>query len=215
MARDFGTNGSITFGAGGAAGTDRNITQVVLAQLTADSAGLMQGRNSTTRRWSFLSSGGSLFAMDDFGTGGNTVLDEDTWYVVAVSKASGDVAYRYHWKELGAGSWTHVNTTDTRVELLWTPAGSTVLTDAQKARVAQHLRQRLVDGTITVVSSQYRSQHRNREAAKVRLEQLVAAALAPRKQRRATKLSRASVERRLTSKRRRSQTKRDRSSGWD
>lgn len=109
----------------------------------------------------------------------------------------------------------HVNTTDTRVELLWTPAGSTVLTDAQKARVAQHLRQRLVDGTITVVSSQYRSQHRNREAAKVRLEQLVAAALAPRKQRRATKLSRASVERRLTSKRRRSQTKRDRSSGWD
>ncbi len=109
----------------------------------------------------------------------------------------------------------HVNTTDTRVELQWTPAGSTVLTDAQKARVAQHLRQRLVDGTITVVSSQYRSQHRNREAAKVRLEQLVAAALAPRKQRRATKPSRASVERRLTSKRRRSQTKRDRSSGWD
>jgi ribosome-associated protein len=73
----------------------------------------------------------------------------------------------------------------------------------------------MVNGTVTVVSSQYRSQHRNREAAKVRLEQLVAAALAPRKHRRATRPSKASVERRLASKKRRSQTKRDRSSGWD
>jgi len=109
----------------------------------------------------------------------------------------------------------HVNTTDTRVELSWTPATSDTLTGPQKDRVAHHLRHRLVDGTITVVSSQYRSQHRNREAAKVRLEQLVAGALVPRKQRRATKPSRASVERRLTSKKRRSQTKRDRNAGWD
>jgi ribosome-associated protein len=109
----------------------------------------------------------------------------------------------------------HVNTTDTRVELSWTPATSDALTEAQKDLVAQHLRHRMVDGTVTVVSSQYRSQHRNREAAKVRLEQLVAAALAPRKHRRATKPSKASVERRLASKKRRSQTKRDRSSGWD
>lgn len=93
---------------------------------------------------------------------------------------------------------------------------SDVLTESQKGLVAQHLRHRLVDGTITVVSSQYRSQHRNREAAKVRLEQLVAAALVPLKQRRDTKPSRASVERRLASKRRRSQTKRDRgTAAWD
>jgi ribosome-associated protein len=110
----------------------------------------------------------------------------------------------------------HVNTTDTRVELSWTPATSDVLTESQKGLVAQHLRHRLVDGTITVVSSQYRSQHRNREAAKVRLEQLVAAALVPPKQRRDTKPSQASVERRLASKRRRSQAKRDRgTAAWD
>jgi len=109
----------------------------------------------------------------------------------------------------------HVNTTDTRVELSWTPATSDALTDAHKALVAHQLRHRLADGTITVVSSQYRSQHRNREAARVRLEQLVAAALVPRKQRRATKPSRASVERRLASKKKRSQTKRDRNAGWD
>jgi ribosome-associated protein len=109
----------------------------------------------------------------------------------------------------------HVNTTDTRVELSWTPATSNALTEEQKSLIAHRLRHRLVDGTITVVSSQYRSQHRNREAAKVRLEQLAAAALVPRKHRHATKPSRASVERRLASKKRRSQTKRDRATGWD
>ena len=109
----------------------------------------------------------------------------------------------------------HVNTSDTRVELSWTPTASDALTDAQKHVVAHQLRHRLVDGTITVVSSQYRSQHRNREAAKARLEHLVSAALVPRKQRRATKPSRASVERRLASMKRRSQTKRDRGSGWE
>ncbi len=110
----------------------------------------------------------------------------------------------------------HVNTTDTRVELSWAPAESEVLSEAQKRVVLQELRHRVVDGTITVVSSQYRSQHRNREAAKVQLEHLVRSALVPRKQRRATKPSRASVERRLTDKKRRSQTKRDRGAGsWE
>ena len=125
-----------------------------------------------------------------------------------------EVTWRFS-RSSGPGG-QHVNTTDTRVELSWTPATSDVLTDSQKGIVAHQLRHRLADGTITVVSSQYRSQHRNREAAKVRLEQLVAAALAPRKRRRATKPSRGSVERRLASKKRRSQTKRDRGPGsWD
>jgi len=124
-----------------------------------------------------------------------------------------ELAWRFS-RSSGPGG-QHVNTTDTRVELSWTPATSDALTESQKGAIAHHLRHRLVDGTITVVSSQYRSQHRNREAAKVRLEQLVASALTPRKQRRATKPSRASVERRLASKKRRSQTKRDRGSGWD
>ena len=110
----------------------------------------------------------------------------------------------------------HVNTSDTRVELRWNPADSAALSAAQKERVARHLRNRIVDGTVTVVSSEYRSQHRNREAARVRLEELVARALVPPKPRRSTKPSRGSVERRLTSKKRRSQTKRDRDpASWD
>lgn len=109
----------------------------------------------------------------------------------------------------------HVNTTDTRVELLWSFADSTALTATQKERVGRQLRPRIVDGVITVVSSQYRSQHRNREAARVRLEELVGKAMIPPRQRRATKPSRASVERRIDAKKRRSRTKRDRSGDWD
>lgn len=108
----------------------------------------------------------------------------------------------------------HVNTTDTRVELTWPLAETTALTDDQKSLALRRLRHRLVDGRLRVVSSQYRSQHRNREAARVRLEELVADALVPPKARRATTASRASVERRLATKRRRSDVKRSRRGAW-
>ena len=114
----------------------------------------------------------------------------------------------------GAGG-QHVNTTDTRVELTWSLSGTTALTDDQKALVAQRLRSRLVDGSITVVSSRYRSQHRNREAARVRLEELVSHAMVPPKPRRPTRRTRASVERRLDAKKRRGNVKKSRRGGWD
>lgn len=104
----------------------------------------------------------------------------------------------------------HVNTTETRAEVLWSPADSAVLTPDQKARVAARLRGRLVDGQISVVASAQRSQLRNREDAVRRLEELVNEALRPVKKRRPTRPTRGSVERRLDAKRRRSQTKRDR-----
>lgn len=105
----------------------------------------------------------------------------------------------------------HVNTTDTRVEVVWSLSETTALTDEQRARAAHTLRGRLrEDGTLAVVSSQYRSQHRNREAARVRLEELVAAAIRPPKTRRATKPSRASLARQRDSKRRRSEVKQNR-----
>lgn len=106
----------------------------------------------------------------------------------------------------------HVNTTETRVEVLWSPADSTVLTADQKARVAARLRGRLVGGRVSVVSSTHRSQLRNREDAQRRLEELVGEALKPARKRRATKPTRGSVERRLDAKKRRSQIKRDRRS---
>lgn len=101
-----------------------------------------------------------------------------------------------------------VNTTDSRVELVWRFVDTVVLTDEQKALATTRLRGRLVDGTITITASQYKSQHRNREAAKVRLESLLAQALIPPRPRRATKPSRAARQRRLDDKKQRGQTKR-------
>lgn len=108
----------------------------------------------------------------------------------------------------------HVNTSDTRVELTWSLGGSRALTAEQKQLATTRLQGRLRDGSITVISSQYRSQHRNREAAKARLEQLVASAVVPAKSRRATRPTRGSVRRTTESKKRRSQTKQGRRDDW-
>jgi ribosome-associated protein len=102
-----------------------------------------------------------------------------------------------------------VNTTDARVELLFDVAASTTLTEQQRARVLQRLSNRLVDGVLTVVASEYRSQLRNREAARARLAAMLRAALAPDPPaRRPTRPSRAARERRLADKRRRMLIKR-------
>ncbi|MEH3033777.1 MAG: alternative ribosome rescue aminoacyl-tRNA hydrolase ArfB [Aeromicrobium erythreum] len=119
-----------------------------------------------------------------------------------------ELTYRFS-RSSGPGG-QHVNTTDSRVEILWDLDATVVLSPAQKDRARTALSGRLRDGVISVVSSQYRSQHRNREAARVRLEELVARAVVPPRPRRATRPSRSSVRRTQDAKRRRSQLKRDR-----
>jgi ribosome-associated protein len=101
-----------------------------------------------------------------------------------------------------------VNTADSRVELVFDVAASTAFTPAQRARVLERLSGRLVDGVLTVVASAYRSQLRNRAAARVRLAAMLRQALAPDPPpRRATRPSRAARERRLADKHRRTFTK--------
>jgi ribosome-associated protein len=125
-----------------------------------------------------------------------------------------ELSWRFS-RSSGAGG-QHVNTSDTRVELIWSLDDSTALSPAQKELAATRLAGRLVDGTITIVSSQYRSQHRNREAARVRLEELLARAVVPPRPRRATKPTRGSKERRLDAKKRRASIKQGRGNhGWE
>lgn len=101
-----------------------------------------------------------------------------------------------------------VNTTDSRVALSWDVAGSTALTDQQRARLLDRLTGRLVDGVLTIVAAEHRSQRQNRTAARVRLQHLVAAALEPpAPPRRATRPSRAAKARRVESKRRHGEVK--------
>jgi ribosome-associated protein len=102
-----------------------------------------------------------------------------------------------------------VNTTDSRVELIFDVTASTTLTEEQRARVLQRLSNRLVDGVLTVVASEYRSQLRNLDAARARLAAMLRAALTPDPPtRRPTRPSRAARERRLADKRRRMLIKR-------
>ncbi|MDI6097711.1 alternative ribosome rescue aminoacyl-tRNA hydrolase ArfB [Actinoplanes sp. NEAU-A12] len=104
-----------------------------------------------------------------------------------------------------------VNTTDSRVELSWDLLGSDLLPPMLKARAAERLGARLVQGVITITAAEHRSQLRNREAAADRLAGLIAGAVAaPPRARRATKPTRGSVERRISEKKRRAQTKRNR-----
>jgi ribosome-associated protein len=104
-----------------------------------------------------------------------------------------------------------VNTTDSRVELSFDLAATQALDETLKLRAKARLEGRLVDGVVTVVASEHRSQLRNREAAEDRLRALLREAIAPpARPRRATRPTRGSVRRRLDSKRRRSDLKRQR-----
>ena len=71
------------------------------------------------------------------------------------------------------------------------------------------------EGWIRVVSSARRSQLQNREAAEERLVELVRAALVVPKRRKATKPSRGAKEARLSEKKKRGETKRQRRPNGD
>ena len=101
-----------------------------------------------------------------------------------------------------------VNTSDTRVELLFAPATSSAFTEAQRARLVRNLAESLTQGQVSVVASEHRSQLRNRAAARERLVALLREAAAPPPApRRTTKPSRASQRRRVETKKQRGQTK--------
>lgn len=105
----------------------------------------------------------------------------------------------------------HVNRSATRIELRWNVRTSRALSDAQRARVMAKLASRLdSDGLLRIVAGEYRSQQQNRRAALERLTTIVARALVVPPSRKATRPTRASVERRLDDKRRRADTKQDR-----
>jgi len=96
----------------------------------------------------------------------------------------------------------HANTAETRVEAILDVEASSALTDVQKKRVLAK-----AGPTLRAVAQDERSQWRNRELAVERLVEQLREALKVQRRRIATKPTRASRERRLESKKRRSTTK--------
>jgi ribosome-associated protein len=110
----------------------------------------------------------------------------------------------------GAGG-QHVNKTSSRVEIFWNVVTSRALNDAERALLRQKLASRLTsDGSIRVVTSDMRSQLRNRGLAEERLAETIRRALVIPKKRRATKPTRAAKEARLEGKKRHANKKRER-----
>lgn len=108
----------------------------------------------------------------------------------------------------GGPGGQHVNTSSTRVELLWHVASSASLTPEQRALIEERLANRISeDGTLSLASSATRSQHRNREDAIDRFASLIAQSLQVAKPRRKTRPPRAAREERLANKKRRAETK--------
>lgn len=106
----------------------------------------------------------------------------------------------------------NVNKVATAVELRFDLAASTLPADV-KARVRALAGKRMTaDDVVVIDSREHRSQAKNREAARARLDALLAQAAKPPRARRKTRPTAGSKEQRLTSKRRRSETKRGRQS---
>jgi ribosome-associated protein len=122
----------------------------------------------------------------------------------------------YRASRSGGPGGQHVNTSSTRIELLWNLEASNVLSDEQRQRLRTRLAARLdSSGAVRVVASERRSQQQNRQAADERLSALVRHALHVPKRRRPTKRPRAANEKRLTQKKRRSEVKRGRHTDSD
>ena len=111
------------------------------------------------------------------------------------------------WRFSGSGGpgGQHANTAETRVEAIFDVAASGALSDAQKRRVIAK-----AGPVLRAVAQDERSQWRNRELAVERLVEALRTALHVERRRVATRPTAASRERRLETKRRRSQVKRDR-----
>jgi ribosome-associated protein len=96
----------------------------------------------------------------------------------------------------------HANTAETRVEAILDVESSSALTDAQKRRVLAK-----AGPILRAIAQDERSQWRNRELAVERLVEQLRKALKVERRRVPTKPTKASRERRLDSKKRRSATK--------
>lgn len=107
----------------------------------------------------------------------------------------------------------NVNKVASAVELRFDVRASASLPDAVRERLLARRDRRMTDEGVLVIQAQrFRTQERNREDARERLQALIEACRVAPKKRIATKPTKGSQERRLGSKRERAQVKRERAS---
>jgi ribosome-associated protein len=105
----------------------------------------------------------------------------------------------------------HVNKTESRVELLWSPQTSECLNILQKYRLNRRLHSRITDeGLLILGSEKHRSQHQNKQDVTERFLSLILASITAPKKRKPTKPTRSSIEKRIKNKKIRGEIKRSR-----
>jgi len=101
----------------------------------------------------------------------------------------------------------NVNKVATAVELRFDVRGSSLPSDVKQRLLALAGKRMTADGVLLIDSREHRTQAQNRDAARARLVALVQHAAVRPKKRRPTKPKAAARERRLASKKRRSEVK--------
>jgi ribosome-associated protein len=110
----------------------------------------------------------------------------------------------------------NVNKVSTAVELRFDVGGSNLPADVKERLIVQAGSRMNADGVLQIDSREHRTQSQNREAALARLVALIQHAAKRPKTRRKTKPGRAAKEKRLDTKKRRSDIKSNRrKSSWD
>ena len=121
----------------------------------------------------------------------------------------GEVSYKTV-RSSGAGG-QHVNKVASKVVLSFDLHHSKVFDEDQKNRLYQNLASRLTKENLLVLHCDtHRSQHRNKELVNKRLFEILSAALDEQKDRKSTKPTRASVRKRLDTKKKQSEKKKNR-----
>lgn len=133
------------------------------------------------------------------------MVDGDGFLRVSSSLRIPEGELRWRFTRSGGPGGQHANTSDTKAEVRFDVAGSPSLGPRQRARLLERF------GTeVRATASDERSQARNRALAQRRLLDRLAEGLRMDPDRRPTRPSKASVQRRLDAKRRQSSRKADR-----
>ncbi len=127
-------------------------------------------------------------------------------------------ANEIHWRfsrSSGAGG-QNVNKTDSRVEIVFNVSESKTLTSYQKHRISIQTKIKLINGCICIAVQDKRTQYQNRQLALSRFSSTLRELLkSPPKKRRGTIPTHSSQRKRLESKKKRGELKRNRQSKID
>ena len=125
-----------------------------------------------------------------------------------------EIQWRFS-RSSGAGG-QNVNKTDSRVEIVFNVSESKILTPYQKHRISIQDEIKLINGCICIAVQKKRTQYQNRQLALSKLASTLRELLKPHpKTRRKTIPSRSSQKKRVESKKKRGEIKRNRQSKID